>query len=279
MLLSSSKTSVWRKAAIMAFGIGLSGRTIVLWRQCRNCGLHRLRKRGWMSLWSEFQNNDRRMIHKWKHYFPAYETHFARYVNRPVLFFEIGCGQGGSLQLWKRYLGPHARIVGVDIRPEVKKFSEDQIDIRIGDQSDTSFLESLLQEFGTPDVVLDDGSHVMQHIVTTFGFLYPRTANDGVYLVEDLHTAYWDEYGGGVKREGSFIELCKELIDELNADWSRGVLPPTEFTRSTLSMHFYDSMAIFERGRHLPKSAPQIPPESSGIVRSFLHEAKSKLVS
>jgi hypothetical protein len=127
--------------------------------------------------------------------------------------------------------------------------------------------------------VLDDGSHVMQHIVTTFGFLYPRTANDGVYLVEDLHTAYWDEYGGGVKREGSFIELCKELIDELNADWSRGVLPPTEFTRSTLSMHFYDSMAIFERGRHLPKSAPQIPPESSGIVRSFLHEAKSKLVS
>jgi hypothetical protein len=57
-------------------------------------------------------------------------------------------------------------------------------------------------------------------------------------MVEDLHTAYWDEYGGGVGREGSFIELCKRLIDELNADWSRDALPPTEFTRSTLSMHF-----------------------------------------
>ena len=49
------------------------------------------------------------------------------------------------------------------------------------------------------------------------------------------------------------MELCKQLIDELNADWSRGELPPTEFTRSTLSMHFYDSIVAFERGRHLEK--------------------------
>jgi hypothetical protein len=73
-----------------------------------------------------------------------------------------------------------------------------------------------------------------------------------VYLVEDLHTAYWDEYGGGLNREGTFIEVCKGLIDEMNADWTKEELPATEFTRSTLSMHFYDSMAVFERGRRLP---------------------------
>jgi|GEM_PF-2706137 len=71
-----------------------------------------------LSLWSEFVNNKQRTIHKWKHYFPAYEAHFSRFVNRPMVFLEIGCGRGGSAQMWKRYLGPHALIVGIDVKPE-----------------------------------------------------------------------------------------------------------------------------------------------------------------
>jgi hypothetical protein len=186
-----------------------------------------------------------------------------------MLFLEIGCGRGGSAQMWKRYFGPHAQIVGLDINPECKKFEEDQIEIRIGSQSDLGFLQSVLDEFGTPQIVLDDGSHRMSDVVETFRFLYSRTAPDGVYMVEDLHTAYWDEYGGGVGREGSFIERCKILIDELNADWTRDKLPPTEFTRSTLSMHFYDSIVAFERGRHLPKKDVRISGRQN-LIKGFL---------
>jgi hypothetical protein len=80
----------------------------------------------------------------------------------------------------------------------------------------------------------------------------------GAYMVEDLHTAYWQDFEGGLRREGSFIEECKRLIDELNADWAGESLAPTAFTRSTLSMHFYDSVVVFERGRHLRKHAPII---------------------
>jgi SAM-dependent methyltransferase len=213
-----------------------------------------------MSLWADFLNNKGRTIHKWKHYFPAYERHFGRYVNRPITFLEIGCGEGGSSQMWKKYFGPHAQIIGIDIAPRCAAFEEDQIAIRIGDQSDTMFLTSVIDEFGSPDIVLDDGSHVMEHIAASFSFLYPRTAPDGVYMVEDLHTAYWDEFGGGLRKSGSFIELCKNMLDELNADWSRGALPATDFTRATQSMHFYDSIAVFERGRTLHKQAVQIPP-------------------
>jgi SAM-dependent methyltransferase len=211
-----------------------------------------------MTLWSDFLTNDQRLIHKWKHYFPVYERHFAKFVNTDVVFLEIGCGQGGSLQMWKRFLGPHARIVGIDLRPECAQFAEDQVEIRIGDQSDKAFLLDICQEFGAPNVVLDDGSHIMSHIHASFSVLYPQLQRNGVYLVEDLHSAYWPEFEGGLKRQGSFIETCKGLIDELNADHSRGELAPTEFTRTTLSMHFYDSMVVFEKGRHGSKSAPQI---------------------
>jgi hypothetical protein len=211
-----------------------------------------------MSLWSLFLNNDKRLIHKWKHYFPIYESHFSRFVNRPCLFLEIGCGEGGSLQLWKSFLGPHAQIVGIDVNPACRSFEEDQIAVRIGDQSDQDFLASVVDEFGPPDIILDDGSHTMEHVQASFAFLYPRMSPTGVYMVEDLHTAYWDEYGGGLRRDGSFIETIKSLIDELNADHTRGQIAPTDFTRSTLSMHIHDSVCVFERGRHLEKSAPRI---------------------
>lgn len=211
-----------------------------------------------MSLWPLFLNNQGRVIHKWKHYFPIYERHFTRFVNQPVAFLEIGCGEGGSLQMWKQYFGPLARIIGIDVRPECQAFEEDQIHIRIGDQSDHGFLASVLEEFGTPHIVLDDGSHVMKHISSSFEYLYPRIAPEGVYMVEDLHTAYWDSYGGGLKRPNTFIEQCKEMVDQLNAVHTNGALPENDFSRSTLSMHFYDSIVTFEKGFTGEKTAPKI---------------------
>jgi hypothetical protein len=94
-------------------------------------------------------------------------------------------------------------------------------------------------------------------------------------MVEDLHTAYWPEFEGGLHRDESFIEQCKGLIDELNADHSRGALAPTAFTGSTLSMHFYDSVVVFERGRHLRKHAPQIPTPSPLLWDSKLESRET----
>lgn len=213
-----------------------------------------------MSLWAEFLTNTGRPIHKWKHYFPAYESHFGPSVNRPMKFLEIGVGLGGSLQMWKRYFGPHAMIVGIDLNPACAAFQEDQIAVRIGNQADPDFLNAVVNEFGTFDVVLDDGSHCMEHIAASFAFLYPRTAQDGIYMVEDLHTSYWENYGGGLRRAGTFIEFCKDMIDELNGDWRGPEDPPTEFTHTTQSMHFYDSIVAFERGRTLQKGGLMIPP-------------------
>jgi SAM-dependent methyltransferase len=234
-----------------------------------------LRRTGveWMTLWSEFLSNDNRIINKWKHYFPVYERHFKDFVYKPVTFIEIGCGLGGSLQMWKRYFGPHARIIGIDIDPECKKFEEDQVEVYIGQQQDFHFLQGLIDQVGTPDIVLDDGSHLMSHVISSFQFLYPKVTKNGIYMVEDLHTAYWDEYEGGLRKPSTFIEACKDLIDELNADHNRGALPPTEFTRSTLSMHFYDSIVVFERGTHTKKCTVQ----TGGWPEKLAERVKRKL--
>lgn len=206
-----------------------------------------------MGLWSDFLSNQGPPVHKWAHYFPIYERHLTRFVNRPCTMLEIGFGSGGSCRMWERFLGPLARIVTVDIREECLRVDVgERIAVRIGDQSDPAFLARLHEEFGPFDVVLDDGSHVMAHVMASFGFLYPRMSPDGVYLVEDLHTAYHDTYGGGLRREGTFIEHAKGLIDELHAGWTGGALKPTEFTRTTLSLHVYDSVVVLERGRVRP---------------------------
>jgi hypothetical protein len=211
-----------------------------------------------MGLWDLFQNNSGRIIHKWTHYFPIYERHFHQYIGKPIVFLEIGVDQGGSLQMWKKYFGPFAKIIGVDIIPECKHFEEEQIYIRIGNQSDPAFLQNIIQEFDAPDIVLDDGSHIMNDIISSFSFLYPRIDRNGIYMVEDLHTSYWDEYQGGLGRDGTFIETCKALIDELNAEHTRGALPETAFSKTTLSMHFYDSVVVFEKGAYGKKHAPRI---------------------
>ena len=197
-----------------------------------------------LSLWSIFLTHTGGDVQKWKQYFPAYERHLSRYVNRPVLLLEIGIAGGGSLQMWKKYLGPLARIVGIDIIEGCKRIEEDQISVRIGSQADEGFLASVVEEFGSPDIVIDDGSHRPEDQIVSFDFLYPRVTRDGVYAVEDLH--------GPV----GFIDHSRTLISQLLGRYPGG--QRTVFTDTTLSLHFYDSLVIFERGYLPNRVGPRI---------------------
>ena len=129
-----------------------------------------------------FRHGVHRQIHKPPNYFPIYERHLERFRNRPVTMLEIGVSHGGSLQMWKSYLGPEAQIWGVDIDERCKALEEDQIAIRIGDQSDRSFLRELVSEMPEIDIVLDDGGHKMEQQIRSFEEIYPHLAETGVYL-------------------------------------------------------------------------------------------------
>jgi hypothetical protein len=201
-----------------------------------------------MNLWQDFLLNQGNTMLKWHHYFPIYEKHLMPWRNKTATVFEIGIFKGGSLGMWRRFFGPMATIVGIDIDPQCKKFETEDIRIEIGDQSDTSFLQTIIDKFGVPDIVIDDGSHQMKHISDSFNFLYPKISKNGLYIIEDLHTAYFEEYGGGFENSNNFINISKNLIDKLNADHSRGTIQPDFFTRNTFSINYYDSVIVFERG-------------------------------
>ncbi|HUN27525.1 MAG TPA: hypothetical protein VMU67_14565 [Steroidobacteraceae bacterium] len=211
-----------------------------------------------MNLWQDFQTNEGKVIHKWVHYFPIYERHFSWYRNKSLTFLEIGVARGGSLGMWQRFFGPLAKIVGIDNEEKCRAHEAPGIFVRIGDQADGTFLESVIAEFGVPDIVLDDGSHQMALTAASFRFLYPRLPKNGVYMVEDMHTAYWEEFGGGISKPDSFINLAKGFIDKLNAEHSRGQVAPDFITRETFAISFYDSVVVLEKGEVFRKEAVRV---------------------
>ena len=196
-----------------------------------------------------FEQHEGPSIHKWLHYFDVYDRHFSKYRGRPVTVLEFGVLHGGSLQMWRDYFGPEAVVHGVDIDPQCADLADGTTKIFIGDQEDREFLRSVMAEIGTVDVVIEDGGHWPRQQIATFEECYPSVATDGVFLVEDLHTNYWERFEGGLGRDGTFIEYAKRLSDQLNAWHSRddAEFVVDDFTRTTRSMHFYDSIIVFEK--------------------------------
>lgn len=212
-----------------------------------------------------FTENTGRLIHKWNHYFEIYDRHFSRFRGTDVHLVEFGVSQGGSLQMWKNYFGADCQIFGIDINPHCRQLAEDQTRVFIGDQEDRSFLRTLAAEIPRIDILIDDGGHTMRQQINTFEELFSKIEDNGVYLCEDLHTSYWKDWGGGYRRDGTFIEYSKRFIDYIHAWHSQtSKLTVNDFTRSAHSLHFYDSILVIEKRAiekptHSMTGAPVIP--------------------
>lgn len=199
-----------------------------------------------------FMLNDEKIIFKWIHYFDIYESIFRRFKDMENLkILEIGVNRGGSLQMWKQYFKPGTKIVGIDIDKGCKQLEEPNIEIRIGSQNDRGFLSEIVKEYENFDIIIDDGSHINEHQITSFQGLFEAVKNDGIYLCEDCHTSYWPSHDGGYLTEGTFIEYSKRLVDNVNAFHSKDhdELAPDYLTRNIGSIQFFDSIVVFHKLR------------------------------
>ena len=86
-------------------------------------------------------------------------------------------------------------------------------------------------------------------MIASFQTLFPLLAKNGIYVIEDLHTAYFPKYGGGEKpnHPGTSIEMLKALIDGLNYQYIEGLT--ANYTDQTIiEMCFYPKMAFLFKG-------------------------------
>ena len=208
-----------------------------------------------------FDTQPHRIIHKWDHYFDIYHTYFKKFrkSGQHIHMLEVGVSEGGSIEMWRDYFGPdRCTIYGIDITPSCKRMETmyPNVKIFIGDQSNKDFLKSVINQIPPLDIILDDGGHTMTQQIVTFETMYSHIKPGGVYMCEDLHTSYWNEFGGGFKRAGTFIEYIKDYIDKLNSYHSRQPnLKVDSFTKTMDSLHFYDSIAVLQKSL-TEKAAP-----------------------
>lgn len=208
-----------------------------------------------------YADPDKLRVHKWHHYIPIYDRYFSRFRGRPLKFLEIGVSDGGSLDMWRRYFGLDAVIYGIDIDERCRAFNGVSAEVRIGSQADPEFLNGVVDEMGGVDLVLDDGSHVMEHIRASLGALFPRLSTGGTYMIEDLHTAYWQRFGGGHGEPANIFNLMRNLVDDMH-HWYHGAPVQHRGIGDMISgMHLHDSIVVLEKD-------PIYRPEHSKVGRT-----------
>jgi len=193
-------------------------------------------------------------------YTPHYQRHFQHLKDKPINLLEIGIGgwnnpQGGgnSLRMWKAFF-PQANIYGIDIQDK-SYHDEKRIKTFKGSQVDEKFLQSVIDEIGQPDIIIDDGSHYTHHVIETFKLLFPLLKADGIYAVEDLQTSYWhstddEDWNGSedISAKHTSMNFFKSLIDGLNFEEYRHEYNPNYFDENIIGMHFYHNLLFIEKG-------------------------------
>jgi hypothetical protein len=183
---------------------------------------------------------------KWRHYFPIYERHLARFVGRGPQVVEIGIFSGGSLGMWLDYFGEGSHVHGVDIEPACRAHEAGAVSVSIGDQADPGFWKGFLARVPSIDVVIDDGGHAAAQQIATLEALLPRLNPGGVYVCEDIHG-----------RDQAFHAYVDGLARNLHAVGPGSMddgYGPTAFQRAIGSVHRYPFVTIIEkRGSELER--------------------------
>jgi 23S rRNA U2552 (ribose-2'-O)-methylase RlmE/FtsJ len=176
-------------------------------------------------------------------YFHVYERVLGRFVDRKIVFVEVGVGDGGSLFMWRSYLGAEARIIGVDIDPSAKRLEDHGVEIFLGDQSNPAFWEEFYGKVGPVDVLLDDGGHNNCQQIVTAHHAIRKLTDGGVLLVEDVHTSYLKEYGNPSKY--SFTNFAKHVVDSVNSRFEDISRAENGYWQRVASVEFFESIVVF----------------------------------
>ena len=182
-------------------------------------------------------------------YFAVYEYLFSRFQSKKIIFIEIGVLNGGSLFMWRDYFGKQAKIIGVDLNPEARRWQDYGFDIFIGDQTDPKLWEKIIKKYHHLDIVLDDGGHTYEQQILTTEIVKKYINNGGLIVIEDTHTSYQNGFGF---RCASFIKYVHKKIDQLH--YRLNSLNRKIIEKDIWNIQLFESFVVFDIDRQKIKN-------------------------
>ncbi|MBA2369268.1 MAG: hypothetical protein H0V82_09635 [Candidatus Protochlamydia sp.] len=195
-------------------------------------------------------------------YTKVYSQYFKNCRNQPIKFLEIGIYKGDSVKFWEGYFSI-ADLHFIDITNQYLLYQSNRSKYHFIDQSNIPKLQQFASKEGPFDIILDDGGHTMVQQISSFLALFSSVKKGGLYIIEDLHTSYWTNYGGSGNvekaNEGTTVGYLKNLIDHVNFPGAAAVcadpdkLPENlkvqlvDFRKQIESIHFHPSVCLIEK--------------------------------
>ena len=179
------------------------------------------------SLKQVFEEHNGKVSDKWSLYLDEWNQLFAPYQDQQIRLLEIGIQNGGSLEVWGKYFSKAEKIVGCDIDPKCEqlRYDDTRITVIVSDANSDDGESKIVQQAPTFDIVIDDGSHKSSDIVRSFARYFPHLNDSGFYVVEDLHSSYWEDFEGGLHNPLSAMAFFKRLADIVNYEHWRNNKP------------------------------------------------------
>ena len=187
-------------------------------------------------------------------YIKIYEKYFESLRDKQLKILEIGIADGKSLLMWSDYF-KNSTVVGIDIHEiDIKEKNLDRGNIKIhqGSQSDDKFINTIIKEYESFDIIIDDGSHLKKDVIESFHLLFPHLNNDGLYVVEDMQTSYNHFFGGNpfdLKYSNSHMNFFKHLTDRLNyQEIANPFYISNKYDAKIINVSFYHNLVFVKKG-------------------------------
>jgi hypothetical protein len=136
-----------------------------------------------------------RATSKYRHYAALYDMVLTSLPPDPTVL-EVGIANGGSLETWRRLLGPGARIIGVDLNERALALRDEGFEVHLLDTGDPASWAELRERYaGTVDLLVDDGGHTNRQQIAAVVHGIDLVRDGGWIVVEDVHASYMREFG------------------------------------------------------------------------------------
>ncbi len=141
----------------------------------------------------------------------VYNQLFEKYKISASSILEIGFDCGASLQAYSEYF-ENAQIYGIDIRDNMNNLFKynPRITTLIGDATDPNNVNHFDKEF---DIIIEDGSHLVEHQIQHFRDFYSKVKKDGLYIIEDVNEMVSQQLENNVRPFAEKNGFTLEIVD------------------------------------------------------------------